>query len=209
MKKLFLLGALLCTSNFSSAYGGYYGLSSDDLIAIQVILLIWSVLCLILFFKIWGMTNNVKDIKNNLNAHSSSTSVTNNTSYEDIALRYILNKKLYGHEKASDFLRSAIELEYFKLRDCPSQQRCDFCKNKLNERLGDIIADANITLPDLTDLEIHQCAYMGEFLPGRNVLTKQGVRYFICGLSDTGKIIVRNNWGYKYEFEKSDLTVAP
>ena len=54
MKKLFLLGALLCASNFSSAYGGYYGLSSDDLIAIQVILLIWSVLCLILFFKIFN-----------------------------------------------------------------------------------------------------------------------------------------------------------
>ena len=28
--------------------------------------LIWSILCLILFFKIWGMTNDVREIKDHL-----------------------------------------------------------------------------------------------------------------------------------------------
>ena len=29
----------------------------------KVLLIIWSILCLVLFFKIWGMTNNIKEIK--------------------------------------------------------------------------------------------------------------------------------------------------
>ena len=29
----------------------------------EVLALVWSVLCLILFFKIWGMTNDVKEIR--------------------------------------------------------------------------------------------------------------------------------------------------
>lgn len=33
-------------------------------ILVSIISLVWCILCLILFFKIWGMTNNVKDIKN-------------------------------------------------------------------------------------------------------------------------------------------------
>ena len=28
-----------------------------------ILLIIWSVLCFVLFFKIWGMTNDIKDIK--------------------------------------------------------------------------------------------------------------------------------------------------
>lgn len=35
-------------------------------IFLSILALIWSVLCLILFFKIWGMTNDVKEIKGHL-----------------------------------------------------------------------------------------------------------------------------------------------
>ena len=28
--------------------------------------LVWSILCLILFFKVWGMTNDVRDIRDHL-----------------------------------------------------------------------------------------------------------------------------------------------
>ena len=34
-----------------------------------VLAIVWSVLCLVLFFKIWGMTNDVREIKNSLLGH--------------------------------------------------------------------------------------------------------------------------------------------
>ena len=35
-------------------------------IFIAVLALVWSILCLILFFKVWGMTNDVKELKNKI-----------------------------------------------------------------------------------------------------------------------------------------------
>ena len=31
-----------------------------------ILAIVWSILCIILFFKIWGMTNDVKEIKDHL-----------------------------------------------------------------------------------------------------------------------------------------------
>ena len=43
-----------------------------------IIVIIWSILSIVLFFKIWGMTNNVKDIlkimKQNIDAHNCKKS---------------------------------------------------------------------------------------------------------------------------------------
>ena len=33
---------------------------------LQIFAFVWSVLCIILFFKIWGMTNDIKEINHNL-----------------------------------------------------------------------------------------------------------------------------------------------
>ena len=30
---------------------------------LSILAIIWSILCIVLFFKIWGMTNDIKDIK--------------------------------------------------------------------------------------------------------------------------------------------------
>ncbi len=38
-----------------------------------VLAIVWSVLCIILFFKIWGMTNDVREIKEKLFPAKSST----------------------------------------------------------------------------------------------------------------------------------------
>ena len=38
-------------------------------IIISFLAILWSILCLILFFKIWGMTNDVQDIKNLMTSH--------------------------------------------------------------------------------------------------------------------------------------------
>ena len=35
--------------------------------------IVWSILCLILFFKVWGMTNDVRDIKEHILSMNSNT----------------------------------------------------------------------------------------------------------------------------------------
>ena len=40
--------------------------------------IVWSILCLILFFKVWGMTNDVRDIKEHILSMSFNT-VDNST----------------------------------------------------------------------------------------------------------------------------------
>lgn len=48
-----------------------------------ILALVWSVLCLILFFKLWGMTNDVAEIKKLLqskNIQSTSTPISEDNS---------------------------------------------------------------------------------------------------------------------------------
>ena len=58
-------------------------------VVIYFIMFIWGILNIILFFKIWGMTNDIKDIKNLLmgNPSISIPTLSNNnakdTSYKD------------------------------------------------------------------------------------------------------------------------------
>ena len=42
--------------------------------AISIVMLIWGILNIILFFKIWGMTNNIKTMKNIILSANSSDS---------------------------------------------------------------------------------------------------------------------------------------
>lgn len=43
---------------------------------ILILAIVWSILCLILFFKIWGMTSDVAEIKELLRNRSLPTSTT-------------------------------------------------------------------------------------------------------------------------------------
>ncbi len=50
-----------------------------------IIALVWSILCLILFFKLWGMTNDVRELKEYIMYSSSpQTSVSEETNNEEI-----------------------------------------------------------------------------------------------------------------------------
>lgn len=76
-----------------------------------IIAIVWSVLCLILFFKVWGMTNDVEDIKYILkslinkkeslnidNCNESNNSVQQSTSSTEINEGDIVINKENGEE---------------------------------------------------------------------------------------------------------------
>lgn len=66
----------------------------------SIILLVFAVLQIILFFKIWGMTNDVKEMKNN----QRSREVDTNHWSKDFALKITLNQK----EQAKEILYKEI-----------------------------------------------------------------------------------------------------
>ena len=63
MKRLSVLAVSMAVAISSSA-AGYYSSSdmSDGMTFMAIVLLVWGILEIVLFFKIWGMTNNVKKI---------------------------------------------------------------------------------------------------------------------------------------------------
>lgn len=69
MKKLFLLSvAVFAVSNCFAYYGDYSSSPSFELpwwvIFMGILMITWGVLEIILFFKIWGMTNDIRALKN-------------------------------------------------------------------------------------------------------------------------------------------------
>lgn len=82
MKRFYLL-VLVASFTFNSMAAGYYGHSSLDLPGwltfIGIIMIVWGILEIILFFKIWGMTNDIKSLKK---SHFFETSFDN--TYEKV-----------------------------------------------------------------------------------------------------------------------------
>ena len=69
MKKLFLLSVAAFTVPNCFAYYGDYSLSSSFefpwwVTFMGVLMVAWGILEIILFFKIWGMTNDIRALKN-------------------------------------------------------------------------------------------------------------------------------------------------
>lgn len=61
MKRLFVFVALLATATSCFASGS--SSDSDFITFLGIILFIWGILQIILFFKVWGMTNDIRDLK--------------------------------------------------------------------------------------------------------------------------------------------------
>ena len=82
-----------------------------------ILTLVWSILCLILFFKIWGMTNDVRQIKNHLRG-VEETFVRNDTAMlkvGDIAKNAKTNEKVLISEINSNGSIRCIDPETHKL----------------------------------------------------------------------------------------------
>lgn len=52
---------------------------------ISIVVIIWSILCLVLFFKLWGMTNDVKKILETITPKKEIVKPTNPIKPEDMA----------------------------------------------------------------------------------------------------------------------------
>ena len=63
MKKFIFTMACLAVATSSFAYYDSYSRSSDGLTIMGIIMIVAGILQIILFFKIWGMTNNIKALK--------------------------------------------------------------------------------------------------------------------------------------------------
>ena len=103
MKRFFVLAVFVAVASSSFAY---YGSSSDSGF-LSIILIVGGILNLILFFKIWGMTNDVKALKEGLIEHmifskeSKANYLRKNVVLGKIEIvkRMLLNDFIYNVEK--------------------------------------------------------------------------------------------------------------
>lgn len=65
MKRIFALASVLIVASSCFAYYGSYSSSDTSglFTFIGIVMIIWGILEIILFFKIWGMTNDIKALK--------------------------------------------------------------------------------------------------------------------------------------------------
>ena len=92
MKRLFVFAAMLATASSCFAYYGDYSSSSSSgwLIFIGILMITWGILEIILFFKIWEMTNDIKALKKD---HFNETTLETN---EDLA-KYLRKNLVLGN----------------------------------------------------------------------------------------------------------------
>ncbi len=96
MKRMIILFALalFATNAFAYSYHDDYSSSSTSgwLIFMYIIFFIWGILEIILFFKVWGMTNDVKRLRSSLVDDKISTTVTKMSL---IQLRKLIRQKFF------------------------------------------------------------------------------------------------------------------
>ena len=123
--------------------------------------LVWSILCLILFFKVWGMTNDVRIIKDLLSSQSISAPVNYNTVNE----RVTENKKENENKEVSD------EALYQKTLSRNIKEGDFVFEIKTGKRLhvqsilpnGDIICYTNKTLGFVKQFSANDIATLDEY----------------------------------------------
>lgn len=201
-----MLAGLSLLPLLAIAYYGDYRQSeiTPGQILLIIILIVWGILNIILFFKIWGMTNDVKEIKS-----SCKNSVTDNT-YGTLALNYFIKKELYGKESAVDYLKKRIEKKYQELGALPTTEAINSCKDKLTKKLSPILEDAKITLPALSEYDKYKQTIYGDFVPGTKVKVKGGSAEVctVCRITDENKIVIKNYAGYIYEYNADELILV-
>ena len=94
MKKIFLLSvAVFAVSNCFAYYGDYSSSPSFELpwwvTFMGILMIAWGVLEIILFFKIWGMTNDIRALKND-HFKQTNTEVTTSQLINDIKKNLLL-----------------------------------------------------------------------------------------------------------------------
>lgn len=140
--------------------------------------IVFFVLQIILFFKIWGMTNDVKVIKGKYVAVEQP---------EDIALRYFTIKEIQGKEASKQFLLEAIAQDYAVAFD------------------HQLLNDAGLTQPTWEEYKKYK-AEAKNHLPN-GIAIGDEVAYVYNGMSYVGTalqyfpieqmLLIKNNYGFE------------
>ena len=111
-------------------------LSSDGgEVFLAIITIIWSILCIVLFFKIWGMTNNVKRIMELLSIQFGYNEIKSK-SHKDFNQKNSAQPKKKTISKASD--KDPLMSFY---EDCTKLYSLCHSKDEFEGQVDDIIAN--------------------------------------------------------------------
>ena len=146
MKRIILsLGVLFTSLVPTFAYYDSYSSSPSFFdVILWLIVFIFGILQIILFFKVWGMTNDVKSIKDKY----LTPIKTHNP-----AITYFGIKALKGKEAANNYLIDEI-LKEFSASDTSKihvRNDYDIMLNTIKNRFQLVLNDAGLDFPDMED----------------------------------------------------------
>lgn len=146
MKKIILSLVVLFTSVVPAFayYDSYSSSPSFFVIILWIIAFVFGILQIILFFKVWGMTNDVKSIKEKY--------VTQINKYNPTITYYAI-KALKGKDAAKNYLIDEM-LKVFSASDTSQfRVRKDFeiILNTIKNKFKLVLPDAGINFPDMED----------------------------------------------------------
>lgn len=207
MKKFTSFMALLAMPILTYAYYDDYSIAksspSPTEIIITIILIVWGILNIILFFKIWGMTNDVKHLRKIYEEKQPKHNLNN------AVANYYIKKDLYGQEAANEYLKEIIETEYKALGVQLQKSRIERLNNKLQKKIGVALTDANINLSSLSEYQTYLTSIYGEFIPGTKVKVNGSSEVCeICNITEDGKLVIKTYAGYKYTYNMEELSIV-
>lgn len=204
MKKLVLsLSILLMSTLPTLAYYDNYSRSETSLfdVILWLIIMVFGILQIILFFKIWGMTNDIRMMK------EKYVSPTQN---KDVFLTYYGIKSLNGEEAAKKYIIGEIikELSVCDTADLVDRDSYEKKFGKINKKYQHILNDAKVGFPDMSE-------YLDYLSPdeyeGYKIGDKVKVKDFYqeCTISSFNVIkktvIVKSEVGNYYTFKMSKI----
>ena len=204
MKRFGVLAVSMAVAISSSA-AGYYSSSdaSGWVTFLGILMMAWGILEIILFFKIWGMTNNVESITKKYvePIKSKNAAITffalKTTKGEDAAKAYLLDEVIKDLS-AIDFSGNYAPEEY--------QKAIDTCKNKF-QRLLDV---AGVEFPDMAEyISVAAPTEMNGMKIGDNVVYEdyRNSTFKVLGFNGlTGIARLQDEYSHIYEYKVSKLS---
>lgn len=128
---------------------------------VAIFSLIGSILSIILFFKLWGMTNDVDKIKAKYVDHVEKPITPNPT------VRYFAMKESRSQAEATEYLRTFIEEDIVRsLAGKLSTANIEAVHEQITKRYSLLAADAGIEIPTLNLLKKFHLENLGRMPEG-------------------------------------------
>lgn len=103
-------------------------------VLISILVTVWSILCIILFFKVWGMCNNVLEIKNILKMNMKTDQISITTRDVEKQDSFYNNSKMFAIYKPENLKVEILEKDdddVYKCRSTKDGQIYYFIKDVL------------------------------------------------------------------------------